>query len=636
MEFDFGLLGTLAAALAAVGMVVVQRTVHGRIRTILMAGVIGVTATLVLRTFIGSSTATLLLAQADYPVKSTSGGYVSSDQCKACHPREYQTWHSSYHRTMTQRPTPESVAGVFGVSLRKGEERFDLSERDGRYFVDMPAPPWWRGSVSDGRIERPVELMTGSHNYQVYWVSSGNSRVLSQMPYVYLIAEKLWVPRQSVFMIPPDEVLGSEYGRWNSTCIQCHTTFGRPMQDPAKPDAALTEIGEYGIACEACHGPGDGHVRAMLNPMRRYAAHLGYDKVTAITNPTDLSAEQSAHVCGQCHSVHALPQEEIDHWMASGLRFRPGDDLRKTRAFLSPAEARSDPDHFWPDGAVRVTGRELNGLLESPCFAGGKFSCLSCHEPHKQESDPRSLEEWRVSLLRPFEEGNGQCLQCHEKIGAALTKHTHHAEESSGSACVNCHMPHTVYGLGKAARDHRISSPSIATELATGRPNACNLCHIDRTLAWAGGHLSGWYGATAPALSEDQREVAASLSWLYRGDAHQRALAMWAMGWPSARAVAGEEWVAPHLARAIGDPYQVLGLVAWRSLRKIFGNETMPGRVLMRDPSMRIQAAQAALDLQPVKRTGQELLIGPDGRLDNARIERLLQQRDNRPVRLSE
>ena len=37
----------------------------------------------------------------------------------------------------------------------------------------------------------------------------------------------------------------------------------------------------------------------------------------------------------------------------------------------------------------------------------------------------------------------------------------------------------------ESIRSHQVSSPSVAESLPpVGRPNACNLCHLDRTLAW--------------------------------------------------------------------------------------------------------------------------------------------------------
>ena len=49
----------------------------------------------------------------DRPVEVTADGYVSSDTCRACHPSEYESWHGSYHRTMTQRATPDTVSADF-------------------------------------------------------------------------------------------------------------------------------------------------------------------------------------------------------------------------------------------------------------------------------------------------------------------------------------------------------------------------------------------------------------------------------------------------------------------------------------------------------------------------------------------
>src|SRR5580698_7630201 len=47
------------------------------------------------------------------PVQDPRDGYVSSNTCEACHPREYETWHSSYHRTMTQVASTETVLANF-------------------------------------------------------------------------------------------------------------------------------------------------------------------------------------------------------------------------------------------------------------------------------------------------------------------------------------------------------------------------------------------------------------------------------------------------------------------------------------------------------------------------------------------
>ena len=108
-------------------------------------------------------------------------------------------------------------------------------------------------------------------------------------------------------------------------------------------------------------------------------------------------------------------------------------------------------------------------------------------------------------------DGNDACLQCHAPLGARLAAHTKHRADSAGSSCYNCHMPYTTYGLLKTIRSHQISSPSVKVAVDTGRPNACNLCHLDTTLAWTAAYLERWYGTPQPQLGDDEQSVAASL-----------------------------------------------------------------------------------------------------------------------------
>ena len=64
---------------------------------------------------------------------------------------------------------------------------------------------------------------------------------------------------------PPSDPLFSETGHWNSTCIACHATHGKPEFDtpfgsqPIETQVVETTVAEFGIACEACHGPSAEH-----------------------------------------------------------------------------------------------------------------------------------------------------------------------------------------------------------------------------------------------------------------------------------------------------------------------------------------------------------------------------------------
>src|SRR5262249_35210378 len=125
-----------------------------------------------------------------------------------------------------------------------------------------------------------------------------------------------------------------------------------------------------------------------------------------------------------------------------------------------------------------------------------------------------------------------------------------------------------------------------------GRPNACNLCHVDRTLEWSAVQLAKWTGKPRPALTGEQKKVAASLLHLYQGDAGQRALAIYSLGWAPARALAGENWALPHLIQAVDDRYEVLGLVAYRALRQFKAGKDLTPDFLDLPPDQRRAAVE--------------------------------------------
>lgn len=283
----------------------------------------------------------------------------------------------------------------------------------------------------------------------------------------------------------------------------------------------------------------------------------------------------------------------------------------------------------WNDGMIRISGREYNGLVNSPCYLKGELSCLSCHSMH--DSSP-------VNQLAEGMDGNAACVQCHAVIGKNVAGHTHHAAGSTGSLCYNCHMPYTTYGLMKALRSHQISSPDVMTSVNIGRPNACNLCHLDRTLGWTAQKLTDWYKISSEKLSEEHRTVAASVIWALKGDAGQRALIAWHLGWPAARDAAGEDWFAPYLSVLLQDPYPVVRYIAGRSLRQLPGYGDFLYDYIAAPEALRLAAERAfAIWANGERRaTHPELLLGQNGRLEQTKVEALLKARNNRIVELAE
>ncbi len=382
--------------------------------------------------------------------------FVGSQVCAECHEDEHESWDHSFHSSMTQLATPDVVRAPFDRTLRSGKRSYKVWREGSAYYVDMVDPAWdaeqYRrrpGVLLDEhpdppRVTRRVVMVTGSHHMQMYWVGSGKGadRRLYVLPFAYVFQEQRWVPREDVFLFPPDRQRMLPV--WNDNCLRCHTTGGQPRFDR-----------------------GTGAPRDARGITR---------------HPASLQNRAKGKV--------------------------PAQNFPMAEPLLD--------SFYWPDGMIRVSGREYNGLIESPCYLRGPMTCLSCHTMHSGDPNDQLVDRMR---------GDAACLQCHEEIGNDLAAHTHHAPTSSGSRCYNCHMPHTTHGLLSAIRSHQISSPRGTDSVPpTGRPNACNLCHLDQTLAWTQKHLEDWYDikpVTEPAAFKD---VAASLVWLIQGDAGQRAL----------------------------------------------------------------------------------------------------------------
>lgn len=584
--------------------------------------------------------------------------FTTSAACQSCHPREYATWHSSYHRTMTQKATPEAVIPeMHGLTMHNRGRSYRFEQRGEEFWVNMVDPDWEHDLFYSGthpnavpnppRVDRRIVMTTGSHHQQTYWVGSRDGKKLLNVPFMYLTAEREWLPREDVFMRPPDA--GRKFDRWNNNCIECHSVAGEVVVEN-NTGLRETRVTELGIACESCHGPGEAHVAANLNPIARRQRRLEVGPPSDIVNPAKLSAQASSQLCGQCHGMNVFKDETI----LAGKRYRAGGDLTETRMILRTTDTRLTesekkdwprlarhlkdmppnfvPDRFWPDGMVRVSGRDHNGMIGSACFDGGTLSCLSCHSMH--DSHPSD------QLKRPGH-SDEDCLQCHAEFRDKITEHTHHAPGSPGAACMNCHMPYTVYGLLKSIRSHHIDSPSAAVTLRTGRPDACTLCHLDQPLSWTAQALNRWYGQPLPELSEEQGALSAGLLMLLRGDANQRALIADAMGKAEPQTASGAQWMAPHLAHLLNDPYATVRFIARRSLRTLPAFEGFEFDVVgppEQYPAARDRAAARWISTRPatIERAGPAVLMGPDGSIDSAAVTRLLLRRDDTPMDLRE
>ncbi len=241
------------------------------------------------------------------PIRVPTDGYAGSESCVECHKRNHSTWFASYHRTMTQLPENGLVRGDFddaAISFGSASHTYRARRHSGRLWIEMGNQSNFQINRTGEHKEFPIELMTGSHHMQLYWISLGIERNLGLLPIAYLNEVKRWVPRKSVFLRPPVDYMDVELSRWGETCINCHSTKGRTNPSRSGQTIAFdTQVAEFGITCESCHGPAAQHV-ALRRQMASPEASTRLLPEDPIENPARLPHTLSSQVCGHCHGGH--------------------------------------------------------------------------------------------------------------------------------------------------------------------------------------------------------------------------------------------------------------------------------------------------------------------------------------------
>ncbi len=478
---------------------------------------------------------------------------------------------------MTQEASTSSVLGAFdGRSLSYlGVTARMQRGAHGEYLMT------W--SSADARWQATVERTVGSHRYQQYLARDRD--VYFRLPIAWDVVRQRFIHMNGAFLTPdpPAPAKGASFARadydrhvtrWNDNCVFCHNVHPNPGLDAASGRFS-TQVAELGVACEACHGPGAEHVARNGDPLRRYALSLSQAPDPTITNPARLTPNRSAEICGRCHGQRIT--SDIARFEAHGDPFVPGEALSAystplTRDTTLNGRAGAFAARFWRDGTPRLTAYEYQGYLLSRCRASNQLTCESCHTMHAGEPSGQ---------LRPSRQGNAACTQCHSQLAQAgkLATHTHHDAAGSGARCIACHMPNIVYGLVSVRLSHRIEVPDPYAAAVAGRPDACTLCHVDRTRRWASAALARDASNVRPAPLSELPEVAERL---LAGDPVGRAVAASALGREDARYAAGyRAQLLGALLDAMGDdPYPAVREIAARSLASVLTQH--PAEALLR------------------------------------------------------
>ncbi len=349
-----------------------------------------------------------------------AGGFVGARVCAQCHSDTFQQWSDARHGKMLQPAVGASVKGDFSrgrITLRGAAYR--LREDKGAYYIA-------ESSLSGKVEEYRVQYTLGSRRIQHYLTTLPDGRIVVLAP-SWDVLRKEWF--HNLDIVDTEESDGSIVQVWNKNCYSCHVSREEKNFDAAQ-NTYSTKWQDFGTNCERCHGPGAEHAA------NRRTAGLP-SKPDDIVLPTRLDARRSTMVCAQCHSLRDMVAEGYTAGADYFDFFLP---------ILEYGQASSADPAYWPDGRPRRFSNDTIGLWQSECYLRGGLTCTNCH------ADVHDPEVEKSAALRPG--SNGICVRCHAAIAQNVTAHTHHRSDSAGSACVECHMPRTVFSIKASIRDH--------------------------------------------------------------------------------------------------------------------------------------------------------------------------------------
>lgn len=357
--------------------------------------------------------------------------YVGSKACQECHNKIYKTFQGTLHPRMIQdaKKNPNAIMGDFEIE-----------------------------SVIRTFSKRQVVYTIGNQWAQLYITKIGKDYYF--LPAEWSVTEGIWKPYKMDKWKLPEE-------SWTKKCVGCHVTGYNPR---------TKKWVEEGIGCEACHGPGNNHVKAekwgKANPGERLEP---ISPVPLIVNPAKLPSGLATMVCGSCHSRGKGRFTPYPY----PVGFRPGMSLDLIYELLpsdpqkavDEAQAEEVRKRFWPNGFAKSHELQYQDFLKSAHFQQG-LTCFSCHTVHSPGKGNRYQTKLPGSVL---------CLSCHKTPAVPRLSHSIH----NFGGCVGCHMPLIVAEAGiLQMHSHTFKAISPEETIKAGgndkQPNSCNICHYHK------------------------------------------------------------------------------------------------------------------------------------------------------------
>jgi predicted CXXCH cytochrome family protein len=354
-------------------------------------------------------------------VEVKKGGFVGSQVCAGCHDKIASTWKTTPHSMVINKvtgPNDPIIVGDWGT-----KPDFTVKAPDGTTMT-----------VNDlGTLKKENIMLT----HGVLWKQRYVYSDWEVQKFQWNIADNYWAPYHYTDAKGPN---------WKEKCSNCHVT-GFQHEDYS--------WAELSIGCEACHGPGERHVKAK-----------GERRANTIYNPVKLPWHLASDICGQCHTRGKSPDNKYDYPMG----YQVGKRLVPSMFSIVSYDNRSA---WWPSGAVKQHRQQYPEWMTSQHYKAG-ISCTDCHTSHSAANRFST----RIS-------GNNLCLGCHPGVSTDPTfGHAPIKDAPQHSNCIACHMSRTGKSAtvgDEATHTFRVILPRVTMEMGGGdvkkQPNSCNLCH---------------------------------------------------------------------------------------------------------------------------------------------------------------
>jgi predicted CXXCH cytochrome family protein len=409
----------------------------------------------------------------------SEAAYVGRQQCASCHPQQLSQWQGSHHDLAIQEATEKTVLGDFNnATFTYYNVTSSFYKKDGKYYVKTDNAA---GQLQDFEIKYTF----GVTPLQQYLIEFPRGRM--QMLNVAWDSRSEVEGGQRWFHLYPNENVDHKdalhwtgvFQNWNNMCAECHSTELKKNYSYEK-DAYNTTWFEINVSCEACHGPASNHVKwaQALAEGEQWDEIANKGFIVTLGDPQDglwqlrdgqkhasrtvaFNTGNQLQTCARCHSRRAVFSDDYRH----------GRPLMDTHM-----PALLTEELYYPDGQIKEEVYVHASFLQSKMYQAG-VTCSDCHNPHS---------------LQLKVKGNGLCTECHSMKTFDVQSHHRHPENSSGSQCINCHMPQTKYMVVDPRADHsmRVPRPDLSDELAS--PNACIMCHTEKSNSWAAQAIDQW------------------------------------------------------------------------------------------------------------------------------------------------